>query len=114
LFVISLAQGAISYSMTVGALRGVLSSDVSLLTKGLNILRFGVVTVLGVLWLFKLKHALFQSIILVVHVGTAGPHERAHCRPVRVRLAGGPHASARRRVDGGIEHLDLFNLVLAY
>jgi hypothetical protein len=40
LFAISLAQGAISYTMSLGALRGVLSSDVSLLTTGLIVLRF--------------------------------------------------------------------------
>jgi uncharacterized membrane protein YuzA (DUF378 family) len=65
LFAISLAQGAISYTMTLGALRGFLSSDVSRVTTGLNVLRFGLVTALGILWLFKLKHALFQLIILV-------------------------------------------------
>jgi uncharacterized membrane protein YuzA (DUF378 family) len=65
LFIISLAQGAISYTMTLGALQGFLPSDVSLLTTGLIVLRFGLVTALGVLWLFKLKHALFQLIILV-------------------------------------------------
>ena|SRR5262252_2476944 len=65
LFAISLAQGGISYTMTLGALRGFLSSDVSLLTTGLIGLKFGFVTALGVLWLFKFKHALFQLIILV-------------------------------------------------
>ena len=65
LFVISLAQDGISYTMTLGALRGFLSSDVSLLTTGLIALKFCVVTALGILWLFKLKHALFQLIILV-------------------------------------------------
>src|SRR5262245_3775754 len=115
LFAIALAQGGISYTMTLGALRGFLSSYVSLLTTGLIGLKFGFVTALGVFWLFKFKHALFQLIILVnalVHVGTAGPHERPYCRPVRDRLALGPHASARRRADGGVEHLNFFNLVL--
>jgi uncharacterized membrane protein YuzA (DUF378 family) len=64
LFVISLAQGGISYSMTLGALRGLLSSDVSLATTGLIVLKFGIVAALGVLWLCKLKHALFRLIIL--------------------------------------------------
>lgn len=65
LFAISLAQGAISYTMTLGALRGFLSSNMSLLTTGLIVLRFGLVTALGLLWLFKLKHALFRLIIIV-------------------------------------------------
>lgn len=65
LFAISLAQGGISYTMTLGALQGFLSSDVSLLTTGLIVLRFGFVTALGLLWLFKRKQALFQLIILV-------------------------------------------------
>jgi hypothetical protein len=65
LFAISFAQGGISYTMTLGALRGFLSSDLSLLTTGLIVLRFGFDAALGVLWLFKLKHALFQLIILV-------------------------------------------------
>src|SRR5262249_760312 len=55
----------ISYTMTLGALRGFLSSDVSMLATGLIGLKFGFVTALGVLWLFKFKHALFQLIILV-------------------------------------------------
>ena len=63
LFVISLAQGGISYTMTLGALQGFLSSDLSLLTTGLIVLRFGLVAAVGVLWLFKLKHALFQLVI---------------------------------------------------
>ncbi|QOG21231.1 MULTISPECIES: hypothetical protein [Bradyrhizobium] len=65
LFATSLAQGAISYTMTLGALRGLLPSDVSLFGKGLIVLRFGLVTALSILWLFKLKRALFQLIILV-------------------------------------------------
>ena len=65
LFAISFAQGAISYAMTLGALDGLLSSDESLVTAALVVLRFAFVTVLVVLWALKLKHALFRSIILV-------------------------------------------------
>jgi uncharacterized membrane protein YuzA (DUF378 family) len=36
-----------------------------LVTMGLIVLRFGFITALSILWLFKLKHALFQLIILV-------------------------------------------------
>ena len=55
LFAISLAQGAISYTMTLGALRGLLSSYESLVTAALVVLRFAFVTVLVVLWALKLK-----------------------------------------------------------
>jgi hypothetical protein len=65
LFAISLAQGGISYTMTLGALQSFLWSDVPLLTTGLIVLRFAFVTAMGVLWLFKLKHALFRLIIFV-------------------------------------------------
>jgi len=65
LFAISFAQGAISYAMTLGALGGLLSSDESLVTAALVVLRFAFVTALVVLWALKLKHALFRSIILV-------------------------------------------------
>jgi hypothetical protein len=114
LFAVSLTQGGISYTMTLGALRGFLSSDVSLLTTGLIVLRFGFVIAGRIVALqtqaraFPVNHSCQR----LVHVGTAGPHERPYCRSVRVRLAGRPHASARRRADGGVEHLDLFNLVL--
>jgi hypothetical protein len=109
LFAISLMQGGISSTMTLGALRSFLSSDLSLLTAGLIVLRFGFVTALVVLWLFKLKlkHALFQLIILVnawFTLALVG----------HTSLSGGPHASARRRADGGVEHPGLFNLVLDY
>jgi hypothetical protein len=77
LFAISLALGAISYTMTLGALRGFLSSDVSLLTTGLIVLRVGysaghVVALQTQTCAFPVNHSCQR----LGHVGIAEPHER--------------------------------------
>ena len=64
LFVISLAQGGISYTMAYGALRDFLPIDRSLQATMLVALRFGLMAVLVVLWTLKRKQALFSFIII--------------------------------------------------
>jgi hypothetical protein len=63
MFAISITQAGISYTMTFGALGGILPKDLTQLARLLVALRFGLVAVLVVLWILKRKHALFWSII---------------------------------------------------
>jgi hypothetical protein len=60
---VSLAQGAISYTMAFGVLKDLLPRDRSLLATILLALRFGLITTLAVLWVLKRRHALFRFII---------------------------------------------------
>ena len=64
MFFVSLAQGSISYTMTLGALRNFLPADVSRLTTILVVARFGLVAVMAALWILRRKHALFRLIII--------------------------------------------------
>ena len=64
MFVISLAQASISYTMTFGPLRGFLPREVSLFATILAVLRFGFVAIMTLLWGLKLQHALFRLIII--------------------------------------------------
>jgi hypothetical protein len=63
MLIVSLAQTGISYTMAFGALRDFLPKDRSLLATTMFALRFGLVTILAVLWMLKRKHALFRLII---------------------------------------------------
>lgn len=116
LFATSLAQGAISYTMTLGALRGLLPSDVSLFGKGLIVLRFGLVTALSILWLFKLKRALFQLIILVNAWFTLGLLGQTSGLIATLFGSGSP-AVRTLLLDVGlmaVSNILIFNLVLDY
>src|SRR6516165_9591214 len=64
LFAISLGQTGISYTMAFGALRALLPRDRSGIATSLVILRFGLVTVMAVLWALRRKHALLQLIVV--------------------------------------------------
>jgi hypothetical protein len=64
MFVISLTQTGISYTMTFGALRDFLPKDRTLVASLLVVVRFGVVGVLAILWILKRERALFWSIIV--------------------------------------------------
>jgi hypothetical protein len=64
MFVISLGQAGISYTMAFGALSAVLPRDRSGVATSLVILRFGLVALMAVLWTLKRKRALFQLIVV--------------------------------------------------
>ena len=64
LFVISLAQGGISYTVAFGPLQGLLPRDPSLLATILVSLRFGLIAVMAGLWTLKQKHALLRCIVV--------------------------------------------------
>jgi hypothetical protein len=63
MFVTSLGQAGISYTMAFGALSAVLPRDRSGVATSLVILRFGLVALMAVLWALRRKHALFQLIV---------------------------------------------------
>ena len=65
MFVISLSQGGISYTMGFGALRGLLPKDVSPIVTTLVALRFGMLALLVVFWVLNWKRAMFRFIIVV-------------------------------------------------
>ena len=62
---ISIAQAGIAYTMTFGALSGLLPRDRSTITTVLVIARFGLVALMAVLWAARQKHALFRMIVIV-------------------------------------------------
>src|SRR6516164_11292536 len=64
MFVISLGQTGISYTMAFGALSAVLPRDRSGVATSLVILRFGLVALMAVLWTLRRKHALFHLIVV--------------------------------------------------
>src|SRR6516162_6463284 len=64
MFAIALGQTGISYTMAFGALRALLPRDRSGIATSLVILRFGLVTVMAVLWALRRKHALLQLIVV--------------------------------------------------
>jgi hypothetical protein len=64
MFVISLGQAGISYTMAFGALSAVLPRDRSGIATFLVILRFGLVALMAVLWTLRRKRALFQLIVV--------------------------------------------------
>jgi hypothetical protein len=64
MFVTSLGQTGISYTMAFGALSAVLPRDRSGVATSLVILRFGLVALMAVLWTLKRKRALFQLIVI--------------------------------------------------
>lgn len=63
MIVISVMQGGISLTMTLGALQGILPADQSLLLGILLVLRWGFLPILAVLWILKQKLALFRVTI---------------------------------------------------
>ncbi len=63
MFVISLAQSGISYTMAYGPLSGMLPKDRSAIATVLVVARFGLVALMAVLWLLGRKRALFRLII---------------------------------------------------
>jgi hypothetical protein len=64
MFVTSLGQTGISYTMAFGALSAVLPRDRSGVATSLVILRFGLVALMAVLWALKRKRALIQLIVV--------------------------------------------------
>src|SRR5271169_6810536 len=64
MFVISLVQGGISYTMAFGPLSGLLPRDRSAIATVLVVMRFGLVALMATLWALGRKHALFQLVIL--------------------------------------------------
>ena len=62
---ISIAQVGISYTMTFGALSGLLPRDRTTMTTVLVVVRFGLVAPMAILWAVKRKRALFRMIIVV-------------------------------------------------
>ena len=64
MFAISLAQGAISYTMAFGPLSGFLPNDRSAIATVLVVLRFGLVALMAALWATRRKRALFRVIIV--------------------------------------------------
>jgi hypothetical protein len=65
MLIVSVLQAGITYTMTFGALRNVLPSDPAPLATVFVALRFGLVAMMGALWIMKRKRALFLSIIIV-------------------------------------------------
>lgn len=61
---ISLAQGAISYTLTYGPLRSLLPTDRSTVATGLVVLRFGLVGLMAALWALGRKRVLFRVIVI--------------------------------------------------
>jgi hypothetical protein len=61
MFVLSLGQAGISYSVTFGALRNVPRSG---MVTALLVLRFSLIAAMIVLWMAKRKHLLFRVIIV--------------------------------------------------
>jgi hypothetical protein len=64
MFVTSLGQTGISYTMAFGALSAVLPRDRSGVAACLVILPFGLVALMAVLWAPKRKRALFQLTVV--------------------------------------------------
>lgn len=62
---ISIAQAGISYTMTLGALSGLLPRDRTTMTTVLVLVRFGLVALMAALWVAKRKSALFRLIVIV-------------------------------------------------
>ena len=71
LFVASLAQASISYTIGFGALRGLLRDDILPITRTLVAMRFGLIALLVVLWALKRKRALFRGIVVANTLFTA-------------------------------------------
>ena len=71
LFVASLAQASISWTIGFGALRSLLPGDILPVTTALVALRFGLIALLVVLWALKRKRALFRCIVIVNALFTA-------------------------------------------
>jgi hypothetical protein len=64
MFAISLTQACVSYTMTFGALGGILPKNLTPIANLVVIVRFGLVAVLAILWILKRKRALFRLIIV--------------------------------------------------
>ena len=64
MFAVSLAQGAISYTMAFGPLRGLLPRDRSGIAAVLVVVRFGLVALMAAMWALKQKRALFRVIVI--------------------------------------------------
>ena len=64
MFVISLAQASLSYTIGFGALRGILPEDLSWIATALIVLRFGFVVLLAALWIQNRRRALFRVVII--------------------------------------------------
>jgi hypothetical protein len=62
---ISIAQVGISYTMTFGALSGILPRDRTTMTTVLVLARFALVALMAVLWVAGRKRALFRMIVVV-------------------------------------------------
>jgi hypothetical protein len=62
---ISIAQVGIPYTMTFGALSGLLPRDRTAMTTVLVVVRFALVALMAVLWAAKRKRALFRMIVIV-------------------------------------------------
>jgi hypothetical protein len=62
---ISIAQAGISYTMTFGALSGLLARDRTTMTTVLVVVRFGLVALMAVLWAAERKRLLFRMIVIV-------------------------------------------------
>ena len=64
MFVISLAQGSISYTMAFGALQDLVPKERSLYAVILVVLRFSLIATLMMLWVLQRKPALFRLIVI--------------------------------------------------
>ena len=62
---ISIAQIGISYTMTFGALSGILPRDRTAMTTVLVLVRFALVALMAALWVVGRKRALFRTIVVV-------------------------------------------------
>ena len=65
LFVASLAQASISYTIGFGELRSLQRDDILPITTALVTLRFGLIAILVALWALKRKRTLFRGIVVV-------------------------------------------------
>ena len=64
MFIISLAQGEISYTMAFGPLRGLLPRDRSGIAAVLVVMRFGLVALMAAMWALKRKRELYRVIFV--------------------------------------------------
>ena len=91
LFIVSVAQAGISYTLGYGALSVLLPKDVSLQVTALVALRFGAIALLVVLWVLNRKRALFRAIIVVNALFTVALLGHTHAL-VEVLFGFSPHA----------------------
>jgi hypothetical protein len=64
MFVVSIGQTGISYTMAFGALSALLPRDRPGIATSLAVLRFGLVALMAILWALRRKHALFHLIVI--------------------------------------------------